>query len=299
MGPTVAETIRELTRRHIDENNGLVIGQCLSAVGWVQNTVPAQENGIEELPMTDVAGAGIAVGAALTGRRPIFILRFQSLNWLNSSPLVNYAAKVKSTFGYACPLFIRALGDEGNSMGPVHSGTHHSLFMYAPGLPVVAPMTPGEYKNVWEYFLAHDEPMFVSEHRSSFQNTEELPNHIEEGAKLTIFAASASRFQAIHAAEILRKENIVVNLVHLVWLKPLKIPAQAVEALRVCARGLVLDSGYEICGASRSIAYELTHKTGATVHALAMDDRSSGVAKRLENLSPQADRIVTEVKNII
>ena len=89
MGPTVADTIRELTRRHIDENNGLVIGQCLSAVGWVQNTVPAQEIGIEELPMTDVAGAVIAVGAALTGRRPIFILRFQSLNWLNSSPLVN------------------------------------------------------------------------------------------------------------------------------------------------------------------------------------------------------------------
>ena len=52
MGETVADTIRELTRRHIAENNGLVLGQCLSAVGWVQNTVPAQEMGIEELPMT-------------------------------------------------------------------------------------------------------------------------------------------------------------------------------------------------------------------------------------------------------
>ena len=75
MDKTVADTIRELTRQHIADNNGLVLGQCLSAVGWVQNTVPAQKKGIEELPMTDIAGAGIAVGAALTGRRPIFILQ--------------------------------------------------------------------------------------------------------------------------------------------------------------------------------------------------------------------------------
>ena len=167
MGKTVADTIRELTRQHIADNNGLVLGQCLSAVGWVQNTVPAQKKGIEELPMTDIAGAGIAVGAALTGRRPIFILRFQSLLWLNASPLINHAAKTKALFGYGCPLFIRASGDEGNSMGPVHSGTHHAPFMYVPGLPVVAPMTPCEYQEIWAHFMDHDDPMFVSEHRIS------------------------------------------------------------------------------------------------------------------------------------
>ena len=47
----------------------------MSAVGWVQNTVPAQKKGIIELPMTDVAGAGFAVGASLANIRPIFILR--------------------------------------------------------------------------------------------------------------------------------------------------------------------------------------------------------------------------------
>ena len=83
------------------------------------------------------------------------------------------------------------------------------------------------------------------------------------------------------------------------WLKPLKIPTKGLNALKVCGRGLVLDSGYEICGASRSIAYDLTHRTGAIVHALAMEDRSSGVAKGLENLSPQSDRIAKEVENIL
>jgi len=299
MDKTVADTIRELTRQHIADNNGLVLGQCLSAVGWVQNTVPAQKKGIEELPMTDIAGAGIAVGAALTGRRPIFILRFQSLNWLNASPIINHAAKTKALFGYGCPLFIRASGDEGNSMGPVHSGTHHAPFMYVPGLPVVAPMTPGEYQKIWAHFMDHDDPMFVSEHRISYRNSEEFVDQYDNGAEITIFAASASRFQAVEAAAKLRQEGVGVNLIHLVWLKPLNIPAAAIEALQSCGNGLVLDSGFEVCGASRSIAYDLTHQTGIAVHALALEDRSSGVAENLENISPRPERIVAKVKNIL
>ena len=74
MARTVAETIRELTRQHIDEG-GIVIGQCLTAVGWVQNTIPPQTRGIVELPMTDIAGSGISVGAAIMGKRPIFVMR--------------------------------------------------------------------------------------------------------------------------------------------------------------------------------------------------------------------------------
>ena len=71
------------------------------------------------------------------------------------------------------------------------------------------------------------------------------------------------------------------ELIHLVWLKPLNIAATAIEALKSCGNGLVLDSGFEVCGASRSIAYDLTHQTGVAVHALALEDRSSGVAKNL------------------
>ena len=121
MAKTVAETIRDLSKKILDKNKGIVIGQCLSAVGWVQNTVPAQKKGIVELPMTDVAGAGFAVGASLAGIRPIFILRFQSFLWLNASPIVNHAAKSKEIFGYGAPVFIRAIASEGSSSGPLHT----------------------------------------------------------------------------------------------------------------------------------------------------------------------------------
>ena len=142
---TVAETIREISRKHLEENNGILLGECISAVGWVNNTVPNCK-GIVELPMTDVAGAGIAVGAAMVGRRPIFVIRFQDFLSLNGSPLINYAAKSKDLHGRSTPIFIRALASEG--LGPVHSGVLHSVFMHFPGFRVVSPMTPREYDEV-------------------------------------------------------------------------------------------------------------------------------------------------------
>ena len=153
MAKTVAETIKNLSKKLIDKNKGIIIGQCLSAVGWVQNTVPPQRKGIVELPMTDVAGAGFAVGASLAGTRPIFILRFQSFLWLNSSPIVNHAAKAKEIFGYSAPVFIRAIASEGPSSGPLHTNCYHSPFAHMPGLPICAPMTSNEYKKVWNYYL--------------------------------------------------------------------------------------------------------------------------------------------------
>ena len=105
---TVADTIRNISRQHLEENNGLLLGQSISAVGWVNNTVPDCA-GIVELPMTDVAGAGIAVGTAMVGRRPIFVIRFQDFLVLNGSPLIFYAAKSKELHG-SCLLYTSRRG---------------------------------------------------------------------------------------------------------------------------------------------------------------------------------------------
>ena len=186
MGKTVAETIRNLSKKILDKNKGIVIGQCLSAVGWVQNTVPAQKKGIVELPMTDVAGAGFAIGVALAGIRPIFILRFQSFLWLNASPIINHAAKSKEIFGYGAPVFIRAIASEGPSSGPIHTNCYHSPFAHMPGLPICAPMTPKEYNEIWKKYLKSDSPMLVSEHRRSYKETIEFKDEINKKKFLTL-----------------------------------------------------------------------------------------------------------------
>ena len=299
MERTVAETIRELTRRHIAENNGLVLGQCLTAVGWVQNTIPEQTEGIEELPMTDVAGAGIAVGAAIMGRRPIFVIRFQSFLWLNASPIVNYAAKSKELFGYAAPVFVRAIASEGGGSGPLHTNCFHSMFMHMPGMVVVAPMTPKEYLQIWEHYLNNDDPMLVSEHRRSYSNGTEFEDILEDGAEITIFAISATRFETEKARDILEKEGIRANIAHVHWLKPFRVGQGAEDALRKSRCGLVCDSAFETCGASQSIAYDLMLRFGVPVKAVGMHDRSSGVARHLENHTPSANRIADEARKLV
>ena len=299
MADTVADTIRELTRQHIAQNDGIVIGQCLTAVGWVQNTIPRQAEGMIELPMTDIAGAGIAVGTSLTGGRPIFVLRFQSFLWLNASPLVNYAAKSKEMFGYPAPVFVRAIATEAGGSGPLHTNCYHAPFMHMPGLPVCAPMTPEEYKAIWTHFMAHDDPLLVSEHRRSYKSSDELPDIYDDDADITIFAASASRFSARESLARLKDAGIKANLINVLWLKPFEPTQRALEALRRSGRGLVLDSAYEICGASRSMAYELMLKTGCPVQALGMEDRSPGAAVRLENGTPTPERICREAERFV
>ena len=298
MARTVAETIRDLTRGHIDDG-GIVIGQCLTAVGWVQNTIPPQTKGIVELPMTDICGSGIAVGAAIMGKRPIFVMRFQSFLWLNASPLVNYAAKSKEMFGYPAPVFARAIASESDGSGPLHTNCFHSLFMHMPGMRVCAPMTPKEYEAIWADYVAGDDPFMVSEHRRSYKSEIEFEDQIEDGAEITLYAVSAGRFNVEDAAEALREQGIRCNIVHLVWLKPFEGDARVLAPLKASGRGIVIDSAYEIAGASQSIAYDLMLATGCPVKAVGQFDRSPGVAKHLENGTPTAERIVEAATSMI
>jgi len=292
---TVADTIREITRRHLTQNNGLLLGESVTAVGWVNNTVP-NCSGIVELPMTDVAGAGIAVGAALVGRRPIFVIRFQDFLILNGSPLIFYAAKTKELHGKSAPVFVRAIGAEG--LGPVHSGILHSIFMHFPGFRVCSPMTPKEYEEIWENFMANDDPMIVSEHRMSYSNTQEMNDVVVENADITLYAISSVRFEVNKAAEMLKADGIKCNLVHILWMKPFIVTERLIEPLLQSKKGIVVDPGHEIAGASQSIAYELNQATGCGVKALGLYDRTKCLCPPLQNKAPDAARIFEAVKTM-
>ncbi len=299
MARTVADTIREITKDHLENNDGLLMGQCITAVGWIQNTVPQMKKGIVELPMNDNSGPGIAIGTAIMGKRPIFVLRFQSFLWLASCYIVNHAGKCKELFGYSAPIFVRAIATDGAIGGPVHTNCFHAMYMNPPGVNVCAPMTPKEYEKIWDHYMTHDDPLLVSEHRTSYLNTEEMENVFEKNADITLYGISAARFNILKAVEILRKENIKCNVVHVFWLKPMIIDDQMIEPLMSSGCGLVIDSSYEIAGAQQVLAYELMYRTGKPVKALGMFDRTSGVAPHLENGTPTPERIVETVKKIL
>lgn len=297
---TLADTIKQITREHLTKNNGLALGQCLTAVGWVGGTVPEmrEADGLVELSMADVAGGGIAVGIALAQRRPIYIVRYQGFQWFNAAHIVNYAAKSKDMWGITCPIFIRSIAMDGG-IGPVAGGSHHSIFTRMPGVYVYAPMTPNEWRVGWEFFMAHDDPMYVSEHRKSFLIDYEMDNVIHSEADFTLFPISSTRLEAVRATAMLEREGIKCNIVHLVWLKPFVVTPDMDQALGSSRYGgVVLDGDFEN-GAAKCIAFDLMKATGENMSVLGLDERAAGFAPRLDNLPPTAERICQYVKKIV
>ncbi len=292
---TVAETIKEITRDHLENHNGMLMGQCVTAVGWIQGTVPDVKN-IYELPMTDVAGAGFAVGAALVGRRPIFVLRFQDFFTLNCNQILHYAALSKELHHQGVPVYVRCIGTD--AAGPVHSVILHNIPMYFPGIAVVSPMTPQEYRDVWAAFMRDDIPYFVSEHRRSYKNTEEWSDVINENADITLYAISDARIEMMEAAKKLRADGYVVNEKHIVWLKPFDVKSMA-EPLKTSRKALIIDNGFPVCGAARELSYELTEETGRFVKALSSEDKTKCFNPAQQNRTPDSEKIYEEALKIL
>ena len=205
---TVRDTIKKIILKHLTKNNGLILGQCLSAVGWVGGTIPelTEKEGVIELSMADVANGGIVVGAGLSDRRPIYVIRYQGFNWFNAAIILNYACKSKEIWNVPCPIFIRGIAMEG-SIGPVAGSSHHSLYYRMPGIKIISPMTPKEYLLAYSDFMNNDDVYYISEHRGSYENKKELSDHLQGGLDIIIFCISITRFEAKKVREILSKKN--------------------------------------------------------------------------------------------
>jgi len=293
---SLRETIREISRVHLEEHNGILLGECVSDPGGVAGTIPDSKNVID-LPMTEVSGADFAVGCAITGRRPIFVVRFQDFMLMNGSPFIAFAAAYKYVNGIPAPVFIRALAND--LFDATHSNVLHSTFMHFPGFKVCAPITPGEYREVWEAFIQGDTPMYVSEYRDTFDNIEEYADEFDPAADMNIFAVSICRMHALKAKELLAREGIKVNVLHILWLKPFDSD-KYVKMLNQIPIGLVVDPGREICGAPEAIAYELMLKApGSRVEMLGVADTFKTTNPNCYNAIPSAEDISNRVKSIL
>ena len=299
MATTVRDTIKEITRKHLATNQGKCYGQCLTAVGWVGGTLPEmyEKEGMVEFSMADVAGGAIATGIALAGGRPIYVVRYQGFQWYNLASVVNYAAKSKEIWNRPCPIFVRSIAMEGG-VGPVAGSSHHSMAHRMPGIKVIAPMTPGEYQYAYDSFMLDDDPYYVSEHRKSYDNTEELDNVIHSVADFTIFPISITRLEMKKLVQLAEQEGIKLNIIHQLWIKPFIVENSWKIALDNSKYGgLVTDDDY-VEGTASSIANELSLATGKRVYTLGLEPRTAGFHPTVDNLPPSAEQILEKLKQI-
>lgn len=296
MGKSVAETIRSLSLDHINSGN-LLLGQCLTAVGWVGGTIPElpDHKNIIELSMADVAGGAIAVGAALNGSRPIYVVRYQGFLWYNLPTILNYAAKSMDLWRVPCPIIVRAIAMEGK-IGPVAGSSHISLAYRMPGINIVSPMTPDEYDICWKVATKLNYPTIISEHRHSYNVDYETPHITYNNPDLTIFTISNTRFEAL---KFIKRSKLKINFCPIVYIKPLMYKDQMCDMHSHSKYGsLILDDDFED-GVAKSIAYDLMRDTDKKVYIGGLKRRSAGFSPDTDNLPPNEFEIEDAVNRII
>ena len=298
MGITLREQIKADVKKHLSKGY-LAFGQCLTAVGWVGGTLPElyEKDGMIELPMADVAGGGFVVGAALMGKRPIYVIRYQGFNWYNCISILNYACKSKELWNVECPLFVRSIAMEGG-IGPVAGSSHHSLYHRMPGVRIYSPMTPLEYKKCYEDFMDVSDVFYVSEHRGAYGNTEELHDIEYKNPHFILFPISITRFAAVKASKIMKKKGVRVSVYHQKELKPYSLHKNQLESLNRCGLGMVLDDDY-VDGICASISSKLMLNSNSKVYCMGLEDRTAGFAKHLDNLPPTPEQICTRIRGYI
>jgi pyruvate/2-oxoglutarate/acetoin dehydrogenase E1 component len=297
---TVRETIKNTILNHLKKNDGLILGQCLSAVGWVGGTIPelTEKEGVIELSMADVANGGIVVGAGLSNRRPIYVIRYQGFNWFNAPIILNYACKSKELWDVPCPIFIRGIAMEG-SIGPVAGSSHHSLYYRMPGVKIISPMTPKEYNLAYKSFMNEEEVYYVSEHRASYDNKKELADFLSNDVDIIIFSISITRFEAQKVRDILEKENLKIGIANILWIKPFEIKKKWLQTLKNSKfGGIILDDDFE-SGVASDMAYKLMKLSKKKVEVMGLKNKSAGFSRKSDNLPPNKEEIIIKIKEII
>lgn len=209
-----------------------------------------------DIPTSENAMTGIAVGAALSGLRPVLTHQRLDFALLSMDQLVNNAAKWHFMFGgkRAVPITVRMIIGRGWGQGPTHSQSLQAWFAHIPGLKVVMPATAEDAKGLLLASIFDDDPVIFLEHRWLHNTKGDVPagdhrvpigkaRRLREGGAITIVATSYMTIEAMHAADYLAAQGIYCDLIDLRSIRPLDFEAIA-TSVRKTGRLLALDTGF-------------------------------------------------------
>ena len=188
-----------------------------------------------DTPISELALAGAAFGAATTGMRPVIEIMFGDFMGLTMDSLVNQAAKLwyVSNEQGSVPLVVRSAVGAGGRFGAMHSQTHGTWFQGIPGIKVAAPSSPADAKGLLKAAIRDDNPVIFLEHKRLYSvkgpepESETVPLGqaavVREGGDLTIVSISKGVRDALQAADTLAGDGLEVEVVDLRTLRPLDL----------------------------------------------------------------------------
>lgn len=271
---------------------------------------------VKDTPIAEAAIIGAAIGAALTGLRPVAELMTINFAFAAMDHIVNEAAKLRYMFGgqFTVPMVIRTPGGGGRQLGATHSQTPDAIFAHFPGLKVVAPGTPEDAKGMLKSAIRSDDPILFIEHATLYQVRGEVPEEEytlpldkarihRPGSDVTLVTYSKMLELSVKAADQLAKEGIEAEIVDLRCLRPLDMEP-VLESFRKTNRAVVVEEGWRSYGVGSEVASRIYEGAfdyvDAPIQRVAQKEVPLPYNRNLEQMAlPQVQDIIQAVKEVL
>jgi pyruvate dehydrogenase E1 component beta subunit len=296
---------------------GEEVGQYQGAYKITQGLL--QEFGewrVRDTPIAEEAIAGVAVGAAFVGMRPIAEMMTFNFSILALDQIVNHAAKYRYMSGgqIRCPMVMRGPSGAAAQVAAQHSQALESWYAHVPGLVVVMPSTPKDAKGLLKSAIRDDNPVIFMENEVLYNLKGEVPD--EEftiplglgevkrvGRDVTVVAWSRSTQLALQAAELLAKDGIEAEVVDPRTLRPLDEDV-IFDSVRKTNRCVVVEEGWRYAGFGAEIADRVQRECfddlDAPVIRVTAADVPMPYSRMLEKAYlPQPEKVIEAVKQVL
>ncbi len=270
-----------------------------------------------DTPIAELGFAGIGVGAAMNGLRPI--VEFMTWNFavLAFDQIVNNAAKTltQSAGEYRCPIVFRGPSGAAGQLAQQHSQTFESWMANVPGLKVISCIEPADAKGLLKSAIRDEDPICVMESEIMYGYKGDVPEGDDilvpigkarirrEGTDVTIVSFNKMILEAEKAADELAKEGISAEVIDLRTIRPLDHQT-IVTSVQKTNRLVVVDESWPFAGVSAEIAYEIQKYAfdylDAPVTRVNSADTSLGYAPTfVEEFLPNASKVIKAVKEVL
>ncbi len=227
------------------------------------------EKRVFDMPTSENAMTGIAIGAALGGFKPVLTHQRLDFALLSMDQLVNNAAKWHFMFGGQrnVPITIRMILGRGRGQGPPHSQNQQSWFAHNPGLKVVMPALASDAKGLLLASIFDPNPVIFLEHRwlhnAQTEEATDMPiplgeaKLLREGDAVTVVSVSYMTIEALHAVDVLKEQGISCDLIDLRTVTPIDW-AKIETSVKKTGKLLMLDTGFKSFGIAGEILAHVT-----------------------------------------
>lgn len=314
---TFAQAVREALAEEMRRDASVfIIGEDVAEAGTPFKVLSGlvEEFGRERVmdtPISEAGFTGIAVGAAMTGLRPVVDIMFGDFITLAMDQIVNQAAKVHYMSGgrLKVPMVVRTTMGATRRSAAQHSQSLQALVSHVPGLKVVLPSTPYDAKGLLKTAIRDENPVIFFEDKMMYQLKGAVPEEEytipfgvadvkRSGRDITIVATSSMVHLALQAADLLEADSISAEVLDPRTTVPLD-EASLVESVKKTSRAIVVDEGYRRYGVTAEIAAVIAegafHYLDAPVRRLGAMDVPVPFSPVLEDLTVPTTENLTKV----